>query len=226
MASAGAAKLVRRKPQYTAQLMEQLFADLSDALDTLRPVGRQLEVNAEALLARYCFVLALFETVKRSGKIPDVLFIPDVKTTVDELLATAEENWVDDICAVSRLFYHEQAHLLTKPFTLNPTFTGSSDVGGADADLIVDGCLLEIKTSTQDALDSAWLRQLAGYALLDYEDEYAIQSVGIYMARHGILINWPLDEYIRLLTGDDGCLREFTCGENSTVRLGVWSDSF
>jgi hypothetical protein len=93
--------------------------------------------------------------------------------------------------------------LLKEPFILNPTFAGSVDVGGADADLIVDGCLLEIKTSTQNALDSAWLRQLAGYALLDYADEYAIQSVGIYMARHGVLLNWPLDEYIRLLTGDE-----------------------
>jgi hypothetical protein len=92
VASAGAAKLVRRVPQYTAQLMERFFADLSGALDELRPVGRLLEGNAEILLARFCFVLALFETVKRSAKIPETLLLPHVKTTVKDLLAAADDN--------------------------------------------------------------------------------------------------------------------------------------
>ncbi len=203
VANAGAAKLIRRIPEYSVQTMQNFFAGLSQALENVQPCGRMMKDDAEILLARYCFVLALFETVYRSGLVPEMLFVPDIKATVEDLLGTAQDCWIEDICAISRLFYRTQPHLLTKPFILNPTFTGSTYVGGADADLIVDGCLLEIKTSVQNSLDTAWLRQLVGYALLDYDDKYSIQSVGIYMARHGILLKWPIEEYLRLLAGDD-----------------------
>lgn len=63
---------------------------------------------------------------------------------------------------------------------------------GADADLIWDSCLIDIKTSSRSALDLGWLRQLLGYALLDWEDAYRIDSVGIYLSRHAHLASWPL----------------------------------
>jgi hypothetical protein len=66
----------------------------------------------------------------------------------------------------------------------------------------VDGCLLELKASIQPGIDPLWLRQLAGYVLLDYDDEHHIDSVGFYMVRQGALLHWPLDEFLRTLTGD------------------------
>ncbi len=189
---------------YSLDLIEAFFTRLDAFLETIQPVGRQLEAEVERMLARYCFVLGLFEEVYRSGRYMDgLLMVPAPKESVDELLAIADDSWIDDLCALSRVFYERYHHLLSLPFTLNPTFTGSLDVGGADADLIVDGCLIEIKSSIRARIDAAWLHQLLGYLLLDYEDQQHLRSVAIYMARHGLLLTWPLGDFLRSLTGNN-----------------------
>jgi hypothetical protein len=101
-----------------------------------------------------------------------------------------------------RLFYNDYASLLSQPAILNPVFAGSVDIGGADADMIVEGCLIDIKASIAAQLKADFLYQLAGYVLLDYNDTYHITSVGIYMARQGILFSWSLPEFLQKLTGD------------------------
>ena len=42
-----------------------------------------------------------------------------------------------------------------------------------------------------------------GYALLDYSDRYQMRGVGLYMARQGVLLKWPLPEFLGNLTGGD-----------------------
>ena len=93
-------------------------------------------------------------------------------------------------------------NLLSLPHTLNPAFEGSYDVGGADADLIVDGALLEIKTTVRPEINLNWIRQLLGYVLLDYSDSHQIKAIGLYMARQGILFQWELEDAIQRLSGD------------------------
>ena len=66
-----------------------------------------------------------------------------------------------------------------------PTFEGSAFIGGADADLIADGCLWDIKTGVRFNA-TADIRQSLAYALLDYTDAYRLDSIGIYMARYGV----------------------------------------
>ena len=91
-----------------------------------------------------------------------------------------------------------------KGATLGPTFAGSSYVGGADADLIVRNWLLDIKTTVQPRRDlPITVRQLIGYALLDWDDEYGIEEVGVYFSRQGKFISWKLDELIER-TATDG----------------------
>ena len=85
------------------------------------------------------------------------------------------------------------------PHVLNPTFEGSIDVGGADADLIVNGMLIDIKASVKQEIQSDWVRQLMGYLLLDYTDVYHINSIGLYMARQRILFQRDLGEAIEVL---------------------------
>lgn len=189
---------------YPWKLIASFFAGLDMVLADIQPVRRRLELEAEQLLARYCFVLGLLEEAFRSHRYMDgPLLVPTPKRSTEELLAIAEDTWIADLCAMATLFYDRYSHLLSQPVVLNPTFTGSRDVGGADADLIVDGCLIDIKASVQPKIDPGWLRQLAGYALLDYTDERRIHSVGIYMARQGILLTWPLADFFYLLTGDE-----------------------
>ena len=171
---------------------------LNDASQQLQPIGRRLEREQEELLARHCIVLALFEEVFRAGLHPrSPLIFPSPKTTVAELLATAEDHWLDDLCALSWAFYDEHSELFSQSTALNPTFDGSRDVGGADADLIVDGCLIDIKTTINPKLSAKWLYQLLGYVLLDYNDRHEIEKVGIYFARQQKLIQWSLESLLR-----------------------------
>ncbi len=189
---------------YPWKLIASFFARLDMFLADIQPVKRRLEPEAERILARYCFVLSLFEEAFRSDRYRDgPLLVPAPKRSVEELLSMAEDAWIADLCAMATLFYDHYSHLLSQPVVLNPTFTGSRDVGGADADLIVDGCLIDIKASVQPKINPEWLRQLAGYVLLDYTDEQRIHSVGIYMARQGVLLTWPLADFFSLLTEDE-----------------------
>lgn len=183
-------------------LFVDFFASLTNVLEQLQPVGRCLERKHEVLLARYCIVLALLEQMFRAPiqSFPaSPLFKPFPKRSIPELLAIAEDHWVDDLCSLSWAFYEEHGNLLTQPVILNPTFDGSRDVGGADADLILDGCLIDIKTTINPKLTTKILYQLLSYALLDYTDRHQIREVAIYFARQQKLVRWSLENLIGTL---------------------------
>lgn len=188
--------------------MPEFFAKLGADLTRLCPEHRRLEAGDEELMCRYCAVLALFEQVYRYGHIPpgSPLFAPEPAETADELMARIPEVWVTDLRALSWVFYDSQEGLVraTREVALGPIFKGSRDIGGADADLILDGCLVEVKTTTTPKLRSKWVHQLLGYLLLDYPDEYAIRAVAVYMARQGELIRWELGELLGALGCEDG----------------------
>jgi hypothetical protein len=189
---------------YALSLIRAFFYQLENVLNTIQPKGRRLEREHERALDRYCIVLSLFEQVFRSNAyLRGPLMNPTVKNSVEELLALSQEACIDDLGELFARFYDRYASLLSKPCILNPTFAGSIDIGGADADFIVDGCLIDIKTSVHSQIKAEYLYQLAGYLLLDYDDYYAFDSVGIYMARQGLLFHWPVSEFVSELTGDN-----------------------
>jgi hypothetical protein len=182
-------------------LAMEFFLDMEQILQDVQPVGQRLARVDEERLCQYCFVLALLDQPYRLGMgIDSPLFNLRRGATTAQLLNLAGQGWVEDMCQLSRLFYARQADLLTQPTVLNPTFAGSGDIGGADADLIVDGCLIDIKATSNPKLDPEWLYQLLGYVFLDYEDEFHINSIGLYLARQGELIQWPLEPFLAALT--------------------------
>jgi hypothetical protein len=84
---------------------------------------------------------------------------------------------------------------------LNPTFGEASvAVGGADADLLLDDTLVDVKTTKIFKLERMAFDQLIGYVLLatlggidaDPEPSKAITQVAIYFARYSSLVAWPL----------------------------------
>lgn len=84
----------------------------------------------------------------------------------------------------------------------NPLFAGSGEIGGADADLIAAGCLIDVKTTVVPKFSKTrLLYQLLGYVLLDYEDAYRIRSVAIYLSRQALLVRWPLQPLVAMLVG-------------------------
>lgn len=81
-----------------------------------------------------------------------------------------------------------------------PVFAGSGDIGGADADYILGGLLLDCKaTKDPRRLGREEIYQLAGYLLLDYDDQFGIDQVGLYLSRQGGLITWDAAGFLRRL---------------------------
>lgn len=93
-----------------------------------------------------------------------------------------------------------------KALALGPTFAASR-LCSADADLIADGLLLDLKThlgsksktGRSDGLSLLDTYQLLGYVLFDRPDEFDINQVGIYSARYAHLVTWDLDEFMTKL---------------------------
>jgi hypothetical protein len=187
------------------KVIEDFFDGLDATVKAIAPVRQRLKDQPEKLLARYCYVLALFEQLYRSNASYQYspLLIPGPKQSVDELLEIPTDAEIDDLCAMSWLFYDRYHDLLSLRSVLNPTLKRYGAVSESDVDLIVDKCLIEIKASIKPEIESPLLWQLAGYLLLDYKDRYKIRSVGIYMARQGKLFQWPIADFLCLLTGND-----------------------
>lgn len=81
-----------------------------------------------------------------------------------------------------------------------PVFVGSADLGGAEADFIVGGLLIDCKATTRPyTIHRSAVQQLAGYLLLDYDDVYGMDRVGLCLSRQGALITWNVPEFLDAL---------------------------
>ena len=184
------------------EALEDFFCRLHSLTKRRSPVGTRLSLAEEDELNRYCFALALMEEVVRTGRLDGVVATGEF-SDAESLLSLAEPHWIDDLTELSWKFYDGFNHLLRLPHVLNPRFDGSRDVGGADADIVVDGVLIDIKATVRPEIRSDWIWQLLGYVLLDYSDRHRIDSIGLYLARQGELIKWDLDDAIRGLSSGE-----------------------
>jgi hypothetical protein len=190
-------------PLHPDKPVKDFFGSLDDTLEAIAPVKQRLKDEQEKLLARYCYVLALFEQLCRdtNSYLYSPLLMP--RRSVDELLGIPTGAEIADLWAMSCLFYDRYHDRLSLRSVLSPTFKECGVVSESNANLIVGRCLMEIKASVKPEITPLLLRQLTGYLLLDDKDKYKIRSVGIYMARQGKLLQWPIADFLRLLTGND-----------------------
>lgn len=118
-------------------------------------------------------------------------------------IALVDEPTLRDICALGRCVVED--HLSIGDATelhIGPTFAQSGALGGADADLIYDGTLLDLKsTSTARVLGRIELWQQLGYLFADTDDAYRIRQVSFSALRRRRSIFWPSQELIDLLAG-------------------------
>jgi hypothetical protein len=142
-------------------------------------------------MAEHALRLGMLDSVYRSGKF-DLVF--------DE----AGARDVRDLLHLIRIipFNGELGRLLSKgPVLLNPTFGRYSMlVGGADADLIAGGTLIDLKVTKEPALTDLQLAQVLGYSILGerYRQNESkrfpcVTRAGLYFARHGVLVTFDLE---------------------------------
>jgi hypothetical protein len=110
----------------------------------------------------------------------DVEDLRNLLTTLDRCIATEPSMFkADTICE------------------LNPIFKASSRVDGADADLIIDRTLIDIKTTKKGVVQQKDLHQLIGYYVLTtVGGDYAIDTLAFYYSRFRELYTLSVDEVI------------------------------
>lgn len=179
-------------------LVEEFFDDVDAVLKQLQPAKRRLPRDEEEVLDQYCLILGWFEQAYRGGEyaLYGTPFLGPPKRSVEELLQLAPPVCVRDLRRLSYAFWEEFRKAIDgyTSVILNPSFEGSLDVGGADGDMILNDCLIDIKASIKLDVQAKWLYQVLGYALLDYSDSYGIRNVGFYMARQRRVLRWSLEE--------------------------------
>ncbi len=186
--------------------MHRIFEATKRMISEWRPWHRRLRKAKENSLNSRCLVLAHFEQFYRSA------FPPEESPLFEELIwgsrawkiqrRIARPRLLDDLRALSWSFYRRWRSYLRDPVVLNPTFMGSGDIGGADADFILGETLVDLKSSRRPrpiGRKEVW--QLLGYVLLDYRDEYGIRSVGFDFPRHGLTRCWPVEALMAQLSG-------------------------
>lgn len=186
MAGLGAPGSAPEDTPVSSDIIAQFFADLNAIVTRLAPAGRTLSAKGERELARYCFALAHFESIYRAGPwINSPLMGTDSPQSVEALLNLCAPEVTRDMATFSRLFGENCADMIALGAGIkqNPTFAGSSLIGGADADFIASHCLWDIKTTIRAVVSGEWIYQLLGYVLLDFEDEHHIREIGVYMSR-------------------------------------------
>lgn len=190
----------------TDECIAQFVAKLQAEVSKIAPHRRRPTDDEEQTLARFCLVLAAFEAIRRarSGAPPPQHYGGTWPESATDLINLVPADRVSDVAGLGAVFaaQYPSWHGDTTA-VLNPKFAGSFDIGGADADFIVDSCLWEIKTTTRKGGQGRDLYQLLGYLLLDYEDEYAVERVGLVFPRQNTRVDWPVTELIAEMSARD-----------------------
>lgn len=131
-----------------------------------------------------CIVLAKLDPIARGvlGDYPN-----------SEIFSANQDNIIDLTHLIN--IVDPNLWIASKHCWLNPCFGKSSeDVGGADADIIIDDRLIEIKTVKELVFERRYFRQLMGYHILNTRehDMYgSFKRCGIYFSRFGVLFECP-----------------------------------
>lgn len=142
-----------------------------------------------------------YDIVYRTGRID---YIPDDIGKID----------INDVFDIKSLYkiLTTQTWLKGNKCILNPSFNKASVlVSGADADLIIDDMLIDIKVTKQKGLNRDHFNQLIGYYILNRLDnininqEYQnINKLAIYSARYGKLLSFKIIDI-----ADEDTIKEF-----------------
>ncbi|MFE7503754.1 hypothetical protein [Promicromonospora sp. NPDC057488] len=165
---------------------------------------------------RAAWAVALCTEVYRTGRLmpgsPLVALVEQRRFTTEGLVALATDDALVELRAlreVAGVRLHPRIED-ARAVAIGPRFKASA-LCSADADLIYDGTLLELKShlgtknrttgARADNLELHDLYQLIAYALFDKDDEYGLDTIGVYSARYGHFVSWPLQELLDTMAG-------------------------
>lgn len=191
--------------------LNETFLDSVDELIAI--AARQHDDDQD----RAVWALALCVEAWRAGnRFPSVVddLVHSRRFDTQIMLAQAPAAAPVELTALRTLAVEQLIPNLEKPFHLGPEFDsskpGKKQRIAAEADLICSGLLLDIKTQLGaknsagvrvDTLDASHLYQLLAYALLDHSNTYGIDKLGLYSARYGALVVWPLEHVTSTMAG-------------------------
>lgn len=145
-------------------------------------VTRKLEPD----LLKSCIYLAQIDAYYRRAELPYNLGQADPK----------------DVSDLERLYsvIPHPAFAPRRILWLNPDFGDASVlVAGADADVILDSTIIDIKTSKYFELKKEYLYQLIGYFILNaLSHRLLIKNIALYFSRFATLVTIPIDQIFNL----------------------------
>ena len=172
-------------PKNMIEASEKMISYMQDAKKIYGDYLRTGEINDD--LIRSSIILAQMDVLYRSGKMH-----PE--------LGKVDQGDIQDLRNLISLVDPEMFRAKNACY-LNPTFGyGSELVDGADADLIVDDALIDVKTTKFLSFTQDHYNQLIGYYILsklgeiNESENIPISTVGIYFSRHGVLHTIPTDQ--------------------------------
>lgn len=185
----------------TSLLNNPLISQLLGSSSQLRKKATNIIRQAKELYAKYITAGRMTDELVRHSIYLAQLDIIYRAGIIDSNLGKADRKDVDDL---KNLISVVNPSVLKTKFlcVLNPTFGKASElVGGADADILLDDTLIDIKTVKRLELRRRDFNQLVGYYILfllggiDMALHVEIKKIGVYFSRYGILHTIPVKSF-------------------------------
>jgi hypothetical protein len=168
--------------------IKRILLDAKNAYQLYLKTG---ETNKSLLTS--ALLLANLDIIYRTGRFEDYV----------ELDTVSDED-IKDLTNLTSII-DLKVFKAEKICLLNPTFGEASVlVGGADADLVVDDTIVDIKTTKKLQLPRKYFDQLIGYYCLyriggisGLPQDYEIKNLAVYFSKHAYLHLIPVKDCIR-----------------------------
>ncbi len=205
-----ASEMDRRRRQKTRCRYKKGLQIINNVKSLRKEFAETAQISRE--LIRQTLRMSYIDPVLRSGRGIEYIGVDADTADIEDI--ERQLSLIDD-----KLFIAKDRCLL------NPTFGGASRlVGGADADLIIDDKLIDIKATKKLELSPDYFCQLIGYLLLykiysmelselitgyrlhaAFQKKWEIKQLGIYYSRYGYLFLFKVRNLL-----DDNSLQKFT----------------
>jgi hypothetical protein len=183
-----------------------IIAESQTALMDLLSGDGPPSANEWPALVRHGLLLAAFVTAYRNMQ-GFMLVRERLEGARPDFADYARRLWRDtdeeDLAALAPAVFEDHASFRdAADIVVNPTFSLSLRLGGADGDLIVDRTLWDYKSSRrQGILGRQEIWQVVGYLLADTADEFKIEMLGFSALRWRARHCWRAVELLAELSG-------------------------